>query len=59
MLILLLVLISIGIDDLDLDIDNCRKYCYTDNSYVYQGGVGLCNECEKIIHKHLDKYQEI
>lgn len=47
------------IDDLSLDIKKCRQYCYTSCEYVHCDHVALCDKCEKILHKHLDKYASI
>ena len=50
---------SIGIEDLSINIKECRKYCYTSHAYVYNEYNGLCDNCEEILHKHLDKYKDI
>ena len=48
-----------GIEDLSINIKECRKYCYTSHAYVYNEYSRLCNNCEEILHKHLDKYKDI
>jgi hypothetical protein len=40
-------------DDLDLDISKCKKYCYVDHSYVYQGSYNYCDSCENILQTTL------
>ncbi len=44
------------ISDLDLNIERCRKYCYTSHADVYNEYVALCQNCESVLHKHLDKF---
>jgi hypothetical protein len=43
-------------DDLDLDISKCKKYCYIDNSYIYQGSYDYCDSCKNILQTTLKPF---
>jgi len=45
------------VNDVNLDINKCRKNCDIDSGYMWNG-VKICDSCDKILHKHLDRFNK-
>lgn len=41
--------------DINLDINKCRKHCNIDSGYMWNE-VKICESCDKILHKNLDRF---